>query len=696
MLHFQYSEWWIIPCLLLGVLYAYLLYNREKSFEDTFLGFKKLRYLLFSLRAFFISLVAILLLVPLIEHLKTETKKPVLCLVMDQSKSMQFNNDSIALRKYWSELKDALQADYEVKSYQFSTHLEIENKVPFYNGNSSNISSSIQEIGERNAGQPMAGIILCSDGIYNSGSNPLYSVIEGGTPIYTIGIGDTTKRPDLGWQEIRANKTCFLNDQLNVKAEWKAIQLHSNAANYQLLEMRQGKWQLLEKGGITINSSTTGGSVQFILAPKEIGIHHYKLKLDTLAYEQNLYNNQKEFFVEVIEKKEHVLILADAPHPDLAALKNALSTQIGIEAEIEFVQSFNAQKTVNYDLVILHGLPSRRNPTSDVINAIQRNNIPCLYIVSNATNLVALNNIQSSIGIRQGGSTANEVQAIYNTAFNHFTLEESTIEDFNNYPPLIVPFADFKINGDVQVMATQKIGNTKTSYPLIVLGIREGMILGEGIWRWSMQDKRPEHNNSVAFNEIINKLCNYLVRHANNNPFEVNTTKKTFTAEEQVDFDGYLRNESGEYVNAPEVTLKVFAADKKVYNYIMNKESSTYSLNAGILPSGVYTFMGECTRNGKKFISGGSFRIETSEQELQNLVANHELLKQLSNKHQGLFCYPKDYRKIVEDLKKQNTSKPIIITEKKVDPLLNIGWILLFIVLIISLEWGLRKFYGGY
>ncbi len=696
MFHFQYSVWWIIPCLCLGMVYAFLLYKNEKNFEESFLAFKKLKYLLFALRAIFISLLAILLLVPLIEHLRSETKKPIVCLLMDQSKSMRYNNDSTALRKHWKELKEALKDDYEVKSYQFGSELAIEQNPSYYNANSSNISEALIDIGDRNAGQPMAGIILCSDGIYNSGSNPIYTEIEGNSPIYTVGIGDTTKRPDLGWQEIKANKTCFLNDQLNVKADWRAIQLRAKTANYQLLEMRQGKWQSLEKGSLAINGSNATGTIQFILSPKEIGIHHYLLRIDTLDYEQNLFNNQKDFFIEVIEKKQHVLILADAPHPDLAALKNALTTQIGIEAEIAFIQSFNSQKTNNYDLLILHSLPSRRNPASDVLSAIQRNNIPCLYVVSSATNLVALNNCQASIGIRPGGTNANEVQAIFSKDFNHFTLDETTLEELNKYPPLIVPFADFKINGDIQILATQKIGNTKTSYPLIVLGTKEGIILGEGIWRWSMQDKRPEHNNSSAFNDLINKTCNYLVRHANKQPFEVSTAKKIFSAEEQVNFDAYLRNESGEYTNTAEVTLKVMDTKKKEFNYTMNKESSTYSLNAGFLASGVYTFVGQCTRNGKTFSAEGSFRVETSEQELQNLVANHELLKQLSNKHQGIFCHSKELSKIVEHLKKQNSSKPIIVNEKKVDPLLNIGWILLIIVFIISLEWGLRKYFGAY
>ena len=696
MFHFQYSVWWIIPCLCLGVLYAFLLYRKEKSFEEPFLKFKKLKHVLFGLRAIFVSLLALLLLVPLIEHLRSETKKPIVCLVMDQSKSMRYNNDSVSLKKYWDLLKESLKDDYEVKSYQFGGALTADNSNAYFSASSSNISNALQEVGERNAGQAMAGIVLCSDGVYNAGSNPLYSQIEGSAPIYCVGIGDTTKRPDLGWQEIKANKTCFLNDQLNVKAEWKAVQLRANSPNYRLYENVKGKWQLLENRKISLNGSNSTGTVQLILSPKEIGIHHYQLKLDTLNSEQNLFNNTKDFYVEVIEKKQHVLILADAPHPDLAALKNALTDQIGIEAEIVFVNGFNAQKISNYDLVILHGLPSRRNPASDVLSTLKRNNTPSFYIVSSNSNLVALNNAQECVGIRPGGSNANEVQAVFNKDFNHFTVETNVPTAIDNYPPLLVPFADFKIIGDVQVLATQKIGNAKTSYPLLVLGQQQAILLGEGIWRWSMQDKRPENSYGNVCNELINKTCNYLVRHSSRQPFEVNVSKKIYSADELINFDAYLRNESGEYTNTPDVNLKLVDAQKKEYSYVMNKESNTYSLNAGILPSGIYSFAGQCVRNGKTYTSVGAFRIENSEQELQNLVANHGLLKQVANKHQGIFCYPNELQKIVEHLKKQSSSKPIIVSEKKVDPIINLPWILLLIVLIITIEWGLRKYFGAY
>jgi hypothetical protein len=144
------------------------------------------------------------------------------------------------------------------------------------------------------------------------------------------------------------------------------------------------------------------------------------------------------------------------------------------------------------------------------------------------------------------------------------------------------------------------------------------------------------------------------------------------------------------------VNLTIKDAQSKEYKYTMNKENNLYSLSAGILPSGIYSYVAQCVRNGKTFKSEGAFRVENSELELLNLVANHQLLKQLANKNHGIFSSINAYEKIIEHLKKQMSSKPIIVNERKADPLLNMAWVLLVIVLLISVEWGLRKYFGAY
>lgn len=695
MFHFQYSAWWIIPCLLLGAVFAFLLYRRDQSFEERFLFLKKIKYLLLTLRGLSVFLIALLLLVPLFEHLKSETKKPIVCLLMDNSRSMRFNNDTTLLKNNWEALKTALEKDFEVKSYLFGNQT-IGGNFGAFEQSSTNMAAAITESEERNAGASLAGTVICSDGIYNTGNNPLFIDRINQTPIYTIAVGDTTLRPDLFWKEINVNKTCFLNDQLSFKAEWKALQLAGKSSTYFLYEKVGNSWQKLLTGTLSINGRTSGAGIQGILTPKDKGLHQYKLCLDTIPLEINKSNNQKSFFVEVIEKKRHISIIADAPHPDLAALKNAISEQIGTEVEIIFAANYDAQKVGSNDLVILHGLPSRRNPATSLLQQIQKNSIPCFYIVSSTSNLVALNNAQSILNIRPGGSSANEVQAKYNTNFNHFNVEESTINSLNNYPPLLVPFADFKINGDVQVIAQQKIGNTVSSYPLLVLGNKEGILCGEGVWRWAMQDNRPENSYGKGFSNLINKITVYLQNRATKQAFEVNPIKKVFASDESVSFEALLRNENGEYINAADVNLTILDANGKSFNYIMNKETDNYSLSAGILPSGVYTYKGKCQRNGKDYLSEGVFRVDNTEIELQDLVANHTMLRTLANKNQGITTSINEYKKIIEHIKQQASSKPRIINERKTEPFIQLVWVLLLIVLLLGIEWVLRKFYGTY
>jgi len=73
-LTFQYPNWYLIFCVLAGIVGALLLYFRDDTFKDQPSWF---RYALGTLRFLSIGIIALLLLEPLLKSLITETKKPI-------------------------------------------------------------------------------------------------------------------------------------------------------------------------------------------------------------------------------------------------------------------------------------------------------------------------------------------------------------------------------------------------------------------------------------------------------------------------------------------------------------------------------------------------------------------------------------------------------------------------------------------
>jgi hypothetical protein len=86
---FQNSAWLIIPCLILGGVYAFVLYQKRSSLtknQNLFLGF---------LRGFISSLIAFLLINPLFQNRKSIIQKPLVVFGIDNSKSITQSNPGL-------------------------------------------------------------------------------------------------------------------------------------------------------------------------------------------------------------------------------------------------------------------------------------------------------------------------------------------------------------------------------------------------------------------------------------------------------------------------------------------------------------------------------------------------------------------------------------------------------------------------
>ncbi|MFI5138546.1 MAG: hypothetical protein ACHQIM_12035, partial [Sphingobacteriales bacterium] len=76
------SGWWVPACFALGLLYAWLLYKQPVN-----LG-KQFRYWLFALRALVITVIAVILLSPLVKSVSYNPQKPLVLVLQDNSQSI--------------------------------------------------------------------------------------------------------------------------------------------------------------------------------------------------------------------------------------------------------------------------------------------------------------------------------------------------------------------------------------------------------------------------------------------------------------------------------------------------------------------------------------------------------------------------------------------------------------------------------
>jgi TolA-binding protein len=102
------------------------------------------------------------------------------------------------------------------------------------------------------------------------------------------------------------------------------------------------------------------------------------------------------------------------------------------------------------------------------------------------------------------------------------------------------------------------------------------------------------------------------------------------------------------------------------------------------------------TYKGKTYSKNGYFLIDDVQLEQNNANANHSTLKQLAIQSNGKYRFLKDYEKTLEEIASRDDIAAVQYEEKAFLSLIDLNWLLGFLVALASLEWFLRRFKGSY
>lgn len=696
-IRFLYSEWWIIACIALGLIYALVLYFRDQSFRDRS---DRLNWLLGIFRFLTVSALAILLLEPFLKSIETQTKKPIVVLAQDQSESVSAEMDEAALTAYQEEfntLKNTLGEQYEVKDYAFGS--EVREGVDFdFSDKVSNLSEALNGIYDLYSNQNLGAIVLATDGIYNEGSNPVYAGTQLAVPIYTVALGDTTAKKDVIIKRVFHNRIAYLGDKFSVQVDVSAKNCIGANTRLMVYKMQNGGTQKLAERPVNIDRNDFFKTEEVILDAKNVGVQRYRIVVNQVNGEEITANNSKDIFVDVLDARQKVLIVANAPHPDLTALKQTINSNKNYEAEVGYVNKLK-KKIEDYDFVILHQLPSLVNDALGVINNLKKNKIPHLFIVGTQTDLRRFNVAQNLITIRGDGKNTDEVQARIAPNFNLFTLSEEVNNQMTDFVPLIAPFGEYEVGANTQTLLYQRIGKIDTEKPLLVFGeedgIKRGVLTGEGVWKWRLFNYLQEQNHEV-FDEVIGKSVQYVSLKEDKRRFRVSLAKNIFKENEAIFFDAELYNNSYELINEPDVSLVITSEEGNDFNFTFNKTDKAYTINAGIFPVGNYTFRSNVFYGGEQLSYQGQFSVQPIQLEIYETTANHNLLKVLSDKFGGQLIYPGQVSSIANFMADQKTIVPVIYESSKTQSVINLRWIFFLLLTLLTVEWFLRRYFGAY
>jgi hypothetical protein len=692
MLSAEYSFWFLPLCILAGLVYASILYVKSDKPELP-LWVKRFA---FSLRMIVIALIAFLLLNPLVKRVTKEVEKPIILVGIDNSASLQIGNKAAFYQGKFKEdlqnLVSKLEKNYAVEIYLLGDNLR-DGYIVDYQDKQTNLSAFFEQINNVYANRNVGAVVLLSDGIFNAGNDPYYIANQLKQPIYTISMGDTVLYKDILISRVNYNKSVYRNNFFPIEILVRANKLNNQSSRLSIYHQNE----VVYEKEIRINSNNFSEWVRVNFEAKKSGLQRYRIVLSEVSGEITQVNNTKDIFIEVIDQRKKVAIVYNSPHPDVAAITRSLESSESYQIEAFPIDKFTG-KIEDYDIVVLHQLPSVKNLANNLIATIRRLNIPCFYVLGEQVNYAQFNQLNAGLQVLINREMYNDAFPSYNQNYANFTITTPLQQVFPSFPPVKVPFGSFKVSASASVLLYQKIGTVATNYPLFVFNQdaenKTAIFLGNGLWRWRLYNFLFE-NHHEEFDELIFKTFQFLSTKSDKSFFRV-VGKNVYSENENVRFDAELYNQNYELVNDPEVLMTISSSDKKTYSFAFSRNFKTYQLDAGAFPEGDYSWEAKTIYNNVKYVKSGRFSVEKINIEATNLVADFQLMKNLAALNDGK-NFPDDSLNSVYDAIKNNKEiKSVAHYNKQHTSLLDSIWLFLTIIVFLSAEWFLRKWSGAY
>lgn len=221
-----------------------------------------------------------------------------------------------------------IDQDFELQRYAVSDRLErVESfEDTDFDRPASNLCSALEQLQQRFAGQPLAGIVLLSDG---NATDEFTSLDELKTlaPVYPVIVNDDSKAADVAIGAVTVNQTAF--DDAPVTIQVRTRHTNLNGQKVQLT--------LLDQDGVPLESKVQSAgdesAVRFEARPETGGTVFYTVKAalldkngEPIETEATTVNNERLIAVDRGSDKRRVLYVSGRPNWEYKFLRRAVET----------------------------------------------------------------------------------------------------------------------------------------------------------------------------------------------------------------------------------------------------------------------------------------------------------------------------------------------------------------------------------
>ncbi len=668
---------YVIIAAVISFAVAVFMYGYKANYQG------KLRWLFGVLR--FLSLFGLMVLF-INPKFKSETfsiEKPKLPVLIDNSASVEELEQAANVKSLVSALRsnDALNNKFDISYYSFGTNLN-NNDSLFFSEKNTNINKALSSV-DAVFKNDIAPTILITDGNQTLGSDYEFSSVGIKNPVFPVILGDSIKYTDLKIEQLNTNRYAFLKN--NFPVEVIVVYNGTEPVNTQFV-VTQGA-STMYRESVSLSEVNNTKTLVFTLAANSVGLQKYTAQVIPLGDEKNKVNNVKRFAVEVIDQATNVLVVSKIIHPDLGALRKAITSNE--QRTVTFKKPSEAISLLNdHQLVVLYQLDRSFATLYAEIQKLKKNTFTIAGI---QTDWDFLNSIQQNF--QKDATYQNEfATGVLNMNYGTFALEDI---GFGGFPPLNTAFGELEVTIPHETLLEQSIDGFSTESPMLATmelnGKRDAIWDGEGIWKWRAQVYLQD-DSFETFDDFVGKLIQYLASNKRRSRLEV-SSETFYYNNNSIKISAQYFDSNYVFESRASVSITVTNTENDLQrSFPMLLKNNFYEVDLNSIPAGEYRYT--VTVRDEAVSRSGSFTILDFNVEQQFLNANVLKLQRTATNTNGKAFFITETEELFEILLNDNRFQSVQKSEQKIVSLIDWKYLLALIVALLSLEWFIRKYNG--
>ncbi|MCA9175145.1 MAG: hypothetical protein KDB14_11735 [Planctomycetales bacterium] len=322
------SPEWRMPAAVVGVLAVLAVLTAYLAIS----GPSRVRWLAATLKAVAIATLLLCLLEPLRTEDRPRPGANLFVVLADNSRSVTLRDaadDSISEQMRATLDESAWQIrlgqDFDVRRYGFDDRLQSlgDWSSMSFDGQRSALGAALQGIRQRFEGQPLAGVLLLSDGVATDVVEPLLQQGHALPPIYPVRYAHGAPAADAAIRRVSVRQTNFEDSPVLITAE---VAAHGFPVETEL------KLELLDAANEVVDTSSVkpardeAVAVELRVRPESAGLHVYRLQVKAISdvAESTLANNQRLVMVQRDRGPYRLLYVAGRPNWEFKFLRRSM------------------------------------------------------------------------------------------------------------------------------------------------------------------------------------------------------------------------------------------------------------------------------------------------------------------------------------------------------------------------------------